>query len=302
MSPSISEQLHATLEEAISEAVLKGREAADKLRTDIERVAEALNTAQLRLNALDLETDAWAWAEKDSVTTAQQFETLCVQEYTRLKDVWNHRSQALGDFNIVLFGRTGTGKSTLMEALSHGNGQSVSPGQSDWTVDIRETRWQDCRIIDTPGIDGWGRVESRATLEETARCAVETADIVLLCFDTQSQQVSEFEKVSQWVKEFGKPAVVALNVRDTMWRLPPRCPDRHNRAKRSKTVADHIERIRGELVHLALCKVPLVALNTKRALRARASVPFADSLADEIENERTRYGIARLLSLSLIHI
>ncbi|WP_147161405.1 GTPase [Novosphingobium sediminis] len=298
MSLSISEQLHATLEEAISEAVIKGREAADKLRTDIERVAEALNTARLRLNALDLETDAWAWAEKDSVTTAQQFETLCVQEYTRLKDVWNHRSQALGNFNIVLFGRTGTGKSTLMEALSHGNGQSVSPGQSDWTVDIRETRWQDCRIIDTPGIDGWGRVESRATLEETARCAVERADIVLLCFDTQSQQVSEFEKVSQWVKEFGKPAVVALNVRDTMWRLPPRCPDRHNRAKRSKTVADHIERIRGELVHLALCKVPLVALNTKRALRARASVPFADSLADEIENERTRYGIARLLSWS----
>lgn len=296
MSHSDREQLSATLDEAITAAVLKGREAADRLRTDIDRVADALNIAKLRLKVLDLETKAWRG--KDSVAAAQQFDTLCMQEYARLKDVWNHRRQALGDFNIVLFGRTGTGKSTLMEALSHGNGQSVSPGQSDWTVDIREIQWQDCRIIDTPGIDGWGRVASRETLEETARRAVETADIVILCFDTQSQQISEFKKVSQWVKEFGKPAVVALNVRDTLWRLPPRCQDRKDRAKRSKTVADHKERIRGELVHLSLSNIPLVALNTKRALRARASVPFADTLAGDIENERTRYGIAPLLSWS----
>lgn len=296
MSYSASEHFSATLDEAITDAVLKGREAADRLRTDIDRVADALTTAKFRLNALDLETKAWR--EKDSVAVAEQFDTLCMQQYTRLKDVWNHRSQALSNFNIVLFGRTGTGKSTLMEALSQGNGQSVSPGQSDWTVDIRETRWQDCRIIDTPGIDGWGRVKSRATLEETARRAVETADIVILCFDTQSQQVSEFKKVSQWVKEFGKPAVVALNVRDTLWRLPPRCQSWRDRAKRSKMVADHSEHIRGELVHLALSNVPLVAINTRRALWARASAPFADVLADDIENERMRYGIAPLLSWS----
>lgn len=293
---SASEQLPTTLDKAITAAVVKGREAVDRLQEDIDKVAEALKTAKLRLKAFDWKTKAWR--EKDSVTVAQQFDILCGREYNRLNGAWKHRSQALGDFNIVLFGRTGAGKSTLMEALSHGNGQSVSPGQSDWTVDIREVRWQDCRIIDTPGIDGWGRVESRATLEETARRAVETADIVILCFDTQSQQVSEFQKVSEWVKEFGKPAVVALNVRDTLWRLPPRCPNRNDRAKRSKTVTDHSEHIRGELVHLALSHVPLVALNTKRALRARASKPFADILAEDIENERTRYDTESLISWS----
>jgi predicted GTPase len=296
ISHSGSEQLPTTLDEAITAAVLKGRDAVDSMQTDIDGVLDALRTAKLRFKALDLKTKAWR--PKGPVVVAQQFDTVCKLQSTRLKDAWNHRSQALGDFNIVLFGRTGTGKSTLMEAMSHGNGQSVSPGQSDWTVDIRDIRWQDCRIIDTPGIDGWGRVGSRATLEETARRAVETADIVLLCFDTQSQQISEFNKVSQWVKEFGKPAVVVLNVRDTLWRLPPRCPDRHNRAKRSKTVAEHMERIRAELVHLALDNVPLVALNTKRALKARASAPFAETLADEIESERTRHGVARLLSWS----
>lgn len=296
MLHSASEQLPTTLDEAITAAVLKGREAVDKLQTDIDRVTDALKIAKLQIEELDLTTKAWY--ESNSVDFAKQFEMLCVQEYTRLKDVWNNRRQALGDFNIVLFGRTGSGKSTLMEALSHGTGESISPGQSDWTVDIREVRWQDCRIIDTPGIDGWGRVGSRATLEETARRAVETADIVILCFDTQNQQVSEFKKVSGWVKEFGKPAVVALNVRDTLWRLPPRCQNQQDRTKRSKMVADHSEHIRGELVHLALSNVPLIALNTKRAFRARASAPFVDILAEDIENERRRYGIESLLPWS----
>lgn len=85
MSHSAREQLPTTLDEAITAAVLEGREAADRLRTDIDRVADAINIARLRLKALDLETKAWR--ERDSVAAAQQFDTLCMQEYGRLKDV-----------------------------------------------------------------------------------------------------------------------------------------------------------------------------------------------------------------------
>jgi predicted GTPase len=34
---------------------------------------------------------------------------------------------ALDTFNVVLFGRTGTGKSSLVEALTNGDGARVSP-------------------------------------------------------------------------------------------------------------------------------------------------------------------------------
>jgi Phage integrase, N-terminal SAM-like domain len=50
---------------------------------------------------------------------------------------------------------------------------------------------------DSPGINGWGRKKARADLETTACKAVGIADVV--CFDSQSQRVSEFSKVGQWV-------------------------------------------------------------------------------------------------------
>jgi predicted GTPase len=46
----------------------------------------------------------------------------------------------LGTFNVVLFGRTGTGKSCLVEAFTQGNGGIVSAdGSPDST---REVTWR----------------------------------------------------------------------------------------------------------------------------------------------------------------
>lgn len=300
MSSSISELTHATLGETITEAVCKGREAANRLHKDTARVEDALRNTRLRLDGLELQLRAWR--DRDSVKAAREFDALCKEEYARLKDVWKRRAEALGHFNIVLFGRTGAGKSSLMEALSHGDGQSVSPGQSDWTVDIATVEWRDCHIIDTPGIDGWGREDSRENLEQRAREAVESADIVLLCFDTQGQLDSEFKKIGRWVKDFGKPAVAVINNRNARWRPPVNPasdapPARRGPSNITAQLAQHRQHICSELERLGLPDMPVVAINTKRALVARAKVPFKGPYAEDIATRDT-FGIDALLQAS----
>jgi tRNA U34 5-carboxymethylaminomethyl modifying GTPase MnmE/TrmE len=108
-----------------------------------------------------------------------------------LRDTLDASRNAVSTFNIAFFGRTGAGKSTLLSALGGLDGKLVSPlGRSDFTTDVQALNWRGCRLYDTPGINGWGATRPRVELEESARTAVEVADVVLLCFDTQSQQAS----------------------------------------------------------------------------------------------------------------
>ncbi|XVV10832.1 GTPase [Actinoplanes sp. CA-131856] len=114
---------------------------------------------------------------------------------------------SLGAFNIVFFGRSGVGKSTLLSAFGRLDGGHVSRwAASDWTTDVNFVDWRGCRLFDVPGINGWGRTESRDSLEAKARKAVAVADIVLLCFDTQNQQALEFKKIAAWIRDHGKTA------------------------------------------------------------------------------------------------
>ena len=80
----------------------------------------------------------------------------------KIGDLFERQSAALQTFNIVLFGRTGAGKSTLISAMTRGDGAAVLQGESDWTTQVEPLEWHSCRIYDTPGINGWGRTESRA--------------------------------------------------------------------------------------------------------------------------------------------
>ena len=174
----------------------------------------------------------------------------------------------------MLFGRTGTGKSCLIEALTSGNGTSISPGESDWTTEVAITEWGDCRLYDTPGIAGWGRTVERTSLEERAREAVTAADVVLLCFDSQSQQAEEFRKAAAVDSRVRQPMIAILNNRNRLWRYPVRVGARAQRVQLSQAVAEHASNIREELARIGLRDVPVVALHSMRAVYARASLPY----------------------------
>lgn len=211
-----------------------------------------------------------------------------------LKDNLSESRRAASTFNIVFFGRTGAGKSTLLSALGGLNGELVSDGHSDFTTDVQPLDWRGCRLYDTPGIAGWGRTRPKAELEEAARAAVEVADVVLLCFDSQSQQAAEFGKVAEWVRTYRKPVIAALNIRNAMWRHPARVASSAARAGLSRSAQQHADNIISELDAIGLVDVPVVAIQSKRALFARASIPFGGPAASELESERATYGVEYL--------
>lgn len=209
-------------------------------------------------------------------------------------DLFDRQREVLSTVNIALFGRTGAGKSSLIEALVHGDGVTVSTSESDFTTEVRTVSWHGCRFIDTPGTNGWGRSVSRDTLESRARHAVEVADIVVLCFDTQSQQKGEFEKISAWVKEYGKPVVAVLNVRNPLWRRPGSVPLGTQRHRLSRAVREHVTNIETELAALGIFDAPVVAISAQRAVYARVLGDYRGPAQEQFTKLRKELGIEGL--------
>lgn len=269
---------------------------------DLDRaIASALAAGREEMAVLDELAKAAIGCYAISLPTAEGLGPL-IQEVSdateafahKLRDHLAEQRDVLSTFNVAFFGRTGAGKSTLLSAFGQLDGHDVSPGDSDWTTDVHSVLWQGCRLFDTPGINGWGGRKSRAELEATARRAVEIADVVLLCFDSQSQQASEFAKVADWVRHYGKPTIAVLNIRNLRWRHPAKVPNQTARQNISEPVRQHSDNIRTELASIGLSETPVVAIHSRRALFARASLPFRGPAERDFANEREQYGIEYL--------
>ncbi|GAB3837719.1 GTPase [Dactylosporangium cerinum] len=275
-------------------------ESDGELTTEVVSLEEAVRSAveqgHAELRRLDDLTDdlVRAFAQRQSVAPSSSGLITRLDDFTRgfpgeLRRHLDRERGSLGSFNIAFFGRTGVGKSTLLSVFGRLDGEYVSPGVSDWTTEVRPIEWRDCRLIDTPGINGWGRTESRDHLEAKAREAVEIADIVLLCFDNQSQQEMEFEKIAAWIRDHGKPVVAVLNVRNPRWRHPAKVPEARRR-NLSESVRQHTDNIRTQLVQIGLPDTPVVAIHSRRALFARATTPFHGPAQKDFHHEREEFG------------
>ncbi|MGW0572128.1 GTPase [Streptomyces tauricus] len=284
------------LERAVAEAIERSRPVAVDLRREINGLVAGLMQGvghELSGGSAGSAPPASGASSPPGLDALRAYADDVVRAVVReLEELTKRRlGDGLGTFNLVLFGRTGTGKSSLTEALTQGFGGSISPdGASDWTTCVAPGQWRGCRVVDTPGTNGWGRTKSRSDLEETAREALVSADVVILCFDSQSQQEGEFAKVADWIADYGKPVVAVLNNRSSMWRFPTRVPQQEIRRRLSRSVAEHAENIRDELARIGLHDVPVVALNTKRAVFARAALPYQGPDADSLSKHRAEAG------------
>ena len=285
------------LADAIADSVAAGLCELDDLQAMVAEAGEALATATERLVGSDLDERAEEHAEESNA-----FAVLIAGAASELQQRIAASREVVSTFNIVFFGRTGAGKSTLMSALGGLDGGRVSHGESDWTTEIEAIPWNGCLLYDTPGTGGWGRTQSRASLEAEARRAVELADVVVLCFDDQGQQQPEFALVAEWVQAYGKPAIAVFNHRNDRWRHPANERDPESRRALSDTVRQHVDNINGELARIGLRGAPVVAMHSHRALMARARQPYVGPSAKTVQGNLDRYGATYLDTWSNLRV
>lgn len=125
-------------------------ESSERLRAAVasavaDGVAEAKRVTGIVLGAFDHCTaviDALRTDNEDPDIRAYVDELVTAVVTARQRTTERLAAQAarLEAFNLVFFGRTGAGKSTLIEALVGGDGESISPGNMDWTTDVGEVR------------------------------------------------------------------------------------------------------------------------------------------------------------------
>ena len=114
----------------------------------------------------------------------------------------------LDHFSITLFGRTTTGKSTLMEILTRGDGTSIGTGSQRTTRDVRAYSWNGLELTDVPGVAAFEGAEDEAL----AYRAANHADLVLFLISDDAPQPEEAKCLAQ-VKKLGKPVLGICNVK-----------------------------------------------------------------------------------------
>ena len=114
----------------------------------------------------------------------------------------------LSKFSITLFGRTMAGKSTLMEILTEGDGESIGKGSQRTTRDIRTYEWNGLSITDVPGIGAFEGEED----EQVAYEAAKSADLILFILTDDAPQYQDAECFSRIVS-LGKPVICIMNIK-----------------------------------------------------------------------------------------
>ncbi|MEW5697839.1 GTPase [Pseudomonas synxantha] len=121
------------------------------------------------------------------------------------------QKRSLDCFNVMLFGRTMAGKSTIREAITRGDGQTIGKGAQRTTRDVKEYEWNNLRIIDTPGFGAFNGQEDT----EVAHEILEQSDVVLFMLNSDSIQESTFVELEH-VHKLNKPLIFVLNMKKNL--------------------------------------------------------------------------------------
>ena len=146
-----------------------GLEIAQKSFHELENV---LNTEKEELRSIERKQDSIKRIKNDrqvrqQIRDIEDFE----RTLTQVADNLNELKQRMEDFSIVLYGRTMAGKSTLMEILTHGNGDSIGKGAQRTTLDVRPYEWNGLKVFDVPGTCSFGGTTDDKTAFEAAKSA-----------------------------------------------------------------------------------------------------------------------------------
>ena len=133
------------------------------------------------------------------------------ETYFNTKVSLEEKSKMSSKFNITLFGRTKTGKSTLMEILTHGDGSHIGNGGQRTTRDVRSYEWNGMSVTDVPGIDAYGGEEDDKKAEEAAVYA----DLILFMITAGQPEGTEADWMIK-LKKMDKPIVCICNYKQSI--------------------------------------------------------------------------------------
>ncbi len=142
------------------------------------------------------------------IANLKQVMTELESTHTEIDKIVREKRRKLKSFNITLFGRTMVGKSTLMEVLTRGSGESIGSGAQRTTRDVRSYLWQGLTITDVPGVAAFGGEID----EEIAFNAAKQADLILFLISDDAPQPSEAERLGR-LRKWGIPVLGIANVK-----------------------------------------------------------------------------------------
>lgn len=183
---------HALANDAVSLLKSVVRTVSDKLQTEITNLQVS--------NFNDNATTGSLVSQLSSIRS--NFEILPQQ---LVEDI-NALSKT--SFSITLFGRTMAGKSTLMEILTHGKGESIGKGAQQTTRDVRTYTYRDLQITDVPGIAAFeGEDDENVAFDVAKKC-----DLILFLITDDAPQACEAECLNR-ILGLGKPVICLINIK-----------------------------------------------------------------------------------------
>ena len=198
---------------------------------------------------------------------------------TKRASISNNLSAAVdGDtgLRVVLMGRTTAGKSTILEALTGGDGARRGDGRQRYTRDVEErpvAALPGVVLVDTPGVGAADGAEDF----EMAFAQVPRADIVLWVASSEPTH-EDTAKALRLLALYGKPIIILMNCR-----LDLEHPVRYHDFLANPEVTLHhglefVRAVERPLAHVGVRLPTAVAVHAEAAFRGSRGGPDSEEL------------------------
>jgi len=140
-------------------------------------------------------------------TTLEGHRDLSLGQWLDLRKQMATLRREIGEFTIMFFGRTMSGKSTTFEAFIQGDGSRIGNGVPDFTKDVEPMYWKGLRLIDTPGLEGFNE-----RVREKALRWIDRSDVIAMVISDDHIEPILLERMAQIIRH-NKPLIILLNIK-----------------------------------------------------------------------------------------
>ncbi len=185
--------------------------ALNKARSTLDNLADNLQKAIAKIDRRSQNNGKANSAKevaKQLESSIKALDAKITQNIEKVEESLNAKKRAIKYFTVAFMGKTKAGKSTLHAVITQGGWDAIGKGKQRTTRENREYKWNNIRIVDTPGIGAPGG----KTDEEIAESIIEESDVICYVVTNDSIQETEFQFL-KLLKEKTKPLIVLLNIK-----------------------------------------------------------------------------------------